>query len=445
MSAEDIDTGLNAVADGAASIAGTLAGAGIRVEDVDGHTAKSGAAALAVSMWFAYLNEAALMLEQGYATRDDIDAAMRFGCGYPAGPLRQLDEIGIDKAVAVLEALHDLSGDPRHHPSATLTERVASGTVGRVVGHGFYQYAQPDSEEITDAQPVKRASGPTRSVSGIGVVGTGTMATGIVEVFAKAGFDVTFVARSDERAAAVVAALTKSLDRAVGKGRMEASDRDATLGRVTAATSVDALGDVDLVVDAIIEELGPKQELFAALDRICKPGAILATTTSSLSIAQIARVTGRPADVIGMHFFNPATIMKLVEVVTTTETASDVTDTVIDLCARTKKVAVLCGDRAGFIVNFLLFPYLNDAVRALDAGLATVEAFDPLMKNWQRVPMGPFSLLDVVGNDVSLAIEETVFRAFGDGCYRPAKGLNKIVKKGELGRKTGAGWLTYGG
>lgn len=444
MSAEDSDGGLNAVADGAASIAGTLAGAGVRVEDAEGHAAKSGVAALAVSMWFAYLNEAALMLEQGYATRDDIDAAMRFGCGYPVGPLRMLDEIGIDKAVAVLGALHDLSGDPRHHASAALTDRVASGAVGRVVGRGFYHYAQPDSEEITDAQPAKRAAGPTRRVQQVGVVGTGTMATGIVEVFAKAGCDVTFVARSQERADAALAAVAKSLDRAVGKGRMEAADRDATLARVIAATSVDALSDADIVVEAIVEDLEPKQQLFAALDQICKTGAILATTTSSLSIAQIARVTNRPADVIGMHFFNPATIMKLVEVVTTSQTAPDVTDTVVDLCARMKKVAVLCGDRAGFIVNFLLFPYLNDAARAIDEGLTTVEAFDPVIKNWQRVPMGPFSLLDVVGNDVSLAIEETIYRAFGDQCYRPAKGLKKIVAAGKLGRKTGAGFLQYG-
>lgn len=443
MSAGDSDTGLNAVADGAASIAGTLAGAGIRVEDADGHAAKSGVAALAVSMWFAYLNEAALMLEQGYATRDDIDAAMRFGCGYPVGPLRLLDEIGIDKAVSVLEALHELSGDPRHHPSATLTERVTNGATGRVVGRGFYAYAQPDSEEITDAQPVKRAGDRLRSVERVGVVGTGTMATGIIEVFAKAGYQVTFVARSEDKAAGVIAALTKSLDRAVGKGRMDAADRDATLDRVSAAAAVGALADTDIVVEAIVEELEPKQRLFEALDAVCKPGAILATTTSSLSIAQIARVTSRPADVIGMHFFNPATIMKLVEVVTTSETASEVTETVIDLCAHTKKVAVLCGDRAGFIVNFLLFPYLNDAVLAIDAGLTTVETFDPLMKNWQRVPMGPFSLLDVVGNDVSLAIEETIFAAFGDKCYQPAKGLKQIVKKGDLGRKTGAGFLSY--
>lgn len=444
MSADNVDSGLEAVADGAASIAGTLAGAGIRVEDAAGHTAKSGTAALAISLWFAYLNEAALMLEQGYASRDDIDAAMRFGCGYPMGPLRQLDEIGLDKAVSVLEALHELSGDPRHHPSAALTQRVADGAVGRVVGRGFYQYAQPDSDEVSDAQPAKTATGQVRAVRQVGVIGTGTMATGIIEVFAKAGYEVTFVARSDDKATAVVGALTKSLDRAVGKGRLAAAERDAALALVTPATSVEALDQADIVIEAIVEDLAVKQELFAALDAVCKPGAILATTTSSLSIAQIARVTGRPADVIGMHFFNPATIMKLVEVVTTTETAADVTQTVIDLCARTKKAAVLCGDRAGFIVNFLLFPYLNDAVKALDSGLTTVETFDPVLKHWQGIPLGPFALLDVVGNDVSLAIEETVYRAFGDECYRPATGLKKIVAKGNLGRKTGAGFLSYG-
>lgn len=436
-------SGLPGVSEASAAIADVLTGADVAVSNGE-ETVGAQQAAVAASLWFAYLNEAATMLEQEYATRDDIDAAMRFGCGYPVGPLRVLDTIGLDKAATVLNALYDASGDRRHKVSAAITERVAAGDLGQQSGRGFYTYAAAGSDEvIEEAADAGAGAGAIREIKLVGVIGTGTMATGIIEVFAKSGYDVVYVARSDEKVANVRAALTKSLDRAVSKGRMSEEDRDAVLNRVCGTTKHEDLGRVDIVVEAIVEDLETKKNLFVTLDRVCKPGAILATTTSSLSIDVLAAETARPADVIGMHFFNPAPIMKLVEVVTGSETADDVTATTVALCRAVKKHPVLCSDRAGFIVNFLLFPYLNDAVIAVDDELVTIEELDPLMKAWQSLPMGPFSLLDVVGNDVSLAIEETILDAFEDPCYTPAVGLKAVVAEGKLGRKTGAGFLTY--
>ena len=237
--------------------------------------------------------------------------------------------------------------------------------------------------------------------------------------------------------------MTKSLEKQVAKGRLSEEDRDAVLGRVTGAIDVSALDQVDLVVEAIAEDLDIKVELFRNLDRICKPGAVLATTTSSLPVIEMAAVTARPQDVVGLHFFNPAPIMKLVEIVATVETAPDVIATSRQICASTKKVAVECGDRGGFIVNALLFPYLNDAVRLLDAHYADKEQIDEAIKAATGFPMGPFALLDVVGNDVSLAIQEVLLAEFNNPGFTPAKSLNDVVAAGFLGRKTGRGFYDY--
>ncbi len=441
--ASNPNAGLNGVSDSSAALAGVLGGTGIDVRGEEG-SAGSGVAALAAALWFAYLNEAATMLEQDYATRDDIDASMRFGCGYPVGPLRQLDAIGLDNAATVLDALYEASGDRRHKASAAITDRVNAGALGESTGSGFYTFEAPGSAEVVaDPNAAAADAATTREIKLVGVIGTGTMATGIIEVFAKSGLDVVYVARSDEKVAKVRAALEKSLDRAVSKGRLSEDDKATILNRVCGTTAHEDLAKVDIVVEAIVEDLETKKELFRTLDRVCKPGAILATTTSSLSIDVLAAETARPADVIGMHFFNPAPVMKLVEVVSGSVTAQDVTDTTVSLCKAVKKHPVLCSDRAGFIVNFLLFPYLNDAVIALDEGLTSIDELDPLMKSWQSLPLGPFSLLDVVGNDVSLAIEETILDAFSDPCYTPAAGLKAVVADGKLGRKTGAGFLSY--
>jgi len=225
---------------------------------------------------------------------------------------------------------------------------------------------------------------------------------------------------------------------------MTESARDEVLGHITGATQREALADVDLVVEAIVEDLYVKLDLFRDLDRICKPGAILATTTSSLPVVEMAAVTTRPHDVVGMHFFNPAPIMRLVEVVSPVTTGEDVTATVVELCGRIGKHPVKCGDRAGFIVNALLFPYLNDAVLLLESHYATTEEIDTVMTKGAGLPLGPFALLDVVGNDVSLAIEQVLHSEFRLPELAPARLLEQMVEAGYLGRKSRRGFHVYG-
>jgi len=282
-----------------------------------------------------------------------------------------------------------------------------------------------------------------RAVDTIGVVGTGTMATGIVSVFAAAGFDVTFVGRSQQKVDDVIAAITRRLDTQIQRGGAEQVAKAELLGHLSGTTSIEDLGQVDLVIEAVSEQLDVKQAVFATLDEICKPGAILATTTSSLPVIECASVTSRPGDVIGMHFFNPATRMNLVEVVSTVATTPAVSDTVRALCTVIGKHPVSCGDRAGFIVNALLFPYLNDAVRMLQAHYASADDIDIAMRAGCALPMGPFELLDVIGNDVSLAIQRTLFAEFREPGFAPAPLLEHLVTAGYLGRKTGRGFRDY--
>lgn len=401
---------------------------------------------IANTLLFGYLNHAAAMFESKYATREDIDAAMRFGCGYPMGPLALLDLIGLDTAYEILDTMYKQGRDRLHAPAPILKQMVTAGLLGRKTGRGFYTYESLDSSAIVaDAHTPSADDLPQlkRPITTIGVVGTGTMAAGIVEVFAKSGFQVVYVGRSDAKVEGVRATIEKSLDKAIQRGKLEEATKAEVLGRLTGTTSLDELATVDLVVEAIAEDLRIKTTLFENLDEICKPGAILATTTSSLPVISLARATARPQDVVGMHFFNPAPIMKLVEVVSTVATDDEVAETVRALCGRVGKVAVSCGDRAGFIVNALLFPYLNDAVKMLEAHYATADDIDTAMKQGCALPMGPFELLDVVGNDVSLAIQRELYLEFREPGFAPAPLLEHLVTAGYLGRKTKRGFRDY--
>ncbi|MCL2542345.1 MAG: 3-hydroxyacyl-CoA dehydrogenase NAD-binding domain-containing protein [Nocardioidaceae bacterium] len=373
-----------------------------------------------------YLNHAVRMYEADYASVADIDAGMRFGCGYPKGPLTVIDELGAAAVRDKLAARFAETNDHLHEPAGLLDRLAIEGGTFADLGAA----AGATTPELK------------HDIEKVGVVGTGTMASGIVQVFAQSGYDVVVIGRSEDKLAGVTAYIGKNLDRAIAKGKSTEDDKAAVLGRVTGATARDALADVDIVVEAIAEDLDIKLELFRDLDGICKQGAILATTTSSLPITQLGACTDRPADVIGMHFFNPAPVMKLVEVVTTPATSADVDETVKALCAKVGKVAVSCGDRAGFIVNCLLFPYLNDAVKLAESGedLATIDA---AIKETAGLPMGPFELLDVVGNDVSLAIQKELYGEFKEEGFAPAKTLEEKVAAGELGRKTGKGFHDY--
>jgi 3-hydroxybutyryl-CoA dehydrogenase len=402
---------------------------------------------IANTLLFGYLNHAVSMYENRYASREDIDAAMRYGCGYPMGPLALLDLIGLDTAYEILDTMYRQGRDRLHAPAPILKQMVTAGLLGRKTGKGFYSYEAADSPVVVPDDRTPSADDKPQlkhDIGLVGVVGTGTMATGIVEVFAKAGYDVVYVGRSQAKVDAVRNTIERSLDKAIQRGKLEESAKEEVLGRLTGTTSLDDLAQVDIAVEAIAEDLKIKTTLFENLDEICKPGAILATTTSSLPIIQCAQATSRPEDVVGMHFFNPAPIMKLVEVVSTVSTNDDVAETTRALCAKVGKVAVSCGDRAGFIVNALLFPYLNDAIKMLEAHYATADDIDTAMKQGCALPMGPFELLDVVGNDVSLAIQRELYLEFREPGFAPAPLLEHLVTAGYLGRKTKRGFRDYG-
>ncbi|MFE9702361.1 3-hydroxyacyl-CoA dehydrogenase family protein [Streptomyces sp. NPDC005930] len=401
---------------------------------------------VADGLLFGYLNQAAAMYEANYASREDIDAAMRLGCGLPMGPLALLDLVGVDTARTVLEAMYAASHDRLHAPAPILKQLSEAGLTGRKAGRGFYTYEAPGSAVVvpdTTAPGKGGAAVAGRPVRAVGVAGSGTMASGIAEVFAKAGYEVVLAARSPEKAQTAKARVGKSLARSVDKGRMTAEAAARALELITPTGTYDDFADVDLAVEAVAEDLEVKRQLFATLDKVCKPGAVLATTTSSLPVVACARATSRPQDVIGMHFFNPAPAMKLVEVVRTVLTADDVHATVHEVCAKVRKHAVDCGDRAGFIVNALLFPYLNNAVKMVQEHYATLDDIDAAMKLGGGYPMGPFELLDVVGLDVSLAIEKVLHREFRDPGLAPAPLLEHLVAAGCLGRKTGRGFREH--
>ncbi len=280
-------------------------------------------------------------------------------------------------------------------------------------------------------------------VTTVGIVGTGQMATGIAQVTAQAGLKTIIRGRTSEKAEGSVAAIDKAIARLIEKERATEDDRSATLANLHATDEIGALADVDLVIEALAEDIDIKLDFFRQLDQTCDERTILTTTTSSLSVTQIAMTTNRPTKVIGLHFFNPAPVMKLVEVVPTLLTDEDITEGARKLCEQLGKVPVVAKDRAGFIVNALLFPYLNHAVRMFEAGYASREDVDAAMMNGCGHPMGPLALLDLVGNDVSLEIIESLYGEFRDPFLAPAPLLKQMVAAGLLGRKTGRGFYDY--
>jgi 3-hydroxybutyryl-CoA dehydrogenase len=281
------------------------------------------------------------------------------------------------------------------------------------------------------------------AIERVGIVGSGIMGSGVAEVAAKAGCTVVLRSRSQAGADQMVASLKKSLDRQVSKARIEEADAAEIAKRVTAVTELDELADCDLVLESIVEDLAAKQHLFAELDRICKPQAILATNTSTLPVVEMAMETRRPEQVCGIHFFNPATAMTLVEVVpaiTTSEATLAAAREFVDRCGKT---AVTVKDQAGFVVNALLFPYLNNAVKLLENQVASRDDIDTAMRGGCNFPMGPLELLDLVGLDTSLAILDALYTEFRDPNYAAAPALRRMVAAGRLGRKSGAGFYEY--
>jgi 3-hydroxybutyryl-CoA dehydrogenase len=281
------------------------------------------------------------------------------------------------------------------------------------------------------------------AVKRVGIVGSGIMGSGIAEVAAKAGFEVVLRSRAQETADAMVAGLEKSLAKQVDRGKLEAAERDAVLGRVRAVADLGELRDCDLVIESIVEDLAAKKHLFTELDRICPDHTVLATNTSTLPVVEMAMNTGRPDKVCGIHFFNPAPMMALVEVVRAVTSSDETIEAATTFATTCGKNAVLVRDQAGFIVNALLFPYLNNAAKLFDAGVATRDDIDAAMKGGCNFPMGPLELLDLVGLDTSLAILEALYAEFKDPNYAAAPVLRRMVSAERLGRKTGLGFYEY--
>ena len=277
----------------------------------------------------------------------------------------------------------------------------------------------------------------------IAIIGNGTMGQGLVQSIAQHGFQVVMKGRSKESLDKAMGRLNASFDKLVAKGKMDRSAADGYLANIKASQDFADVADADLIIEALAEDMEIKKEQLRKLDGIAKPDAILATNTSSLSITELAGVTKRPDKVIGLHFFNPVPVMKLVEVISGRRTAQEVQDKAIAFCKDLGKTPVTVDEAPGFVVNRLLIPMINEAIGVYAEGIASVEEIDTAMKLGSNHPMGPLELGDFIGLDVCLAIMEVLYTEFSDSTYRPHPLLRKMVRAGQLGRKTGQGFYDY--
>jgi 3-hydroxybutyryl-CoA dehydrogenase len=277
----------------------------------------------------------------------------------------------------------------------------------------------------------------------IGIVGAGTMGSGIAQIAAQAGFQVVMHDVEESFVRGGMSRIEKSLSKAVEKGKMTEDEKVTVLSRVRGTLSLEDLADSDVVIEAVIEDKRTKKEVLSALDRICRPGTIIASNTSSIPITELAAATKRPDRVIGMHFINPVQVMKLVEVIRAIQTSKETAETVKSLATRMGKTPMEVGDFPGFALNRMLVPMINDAAYCLMEGVASAETIDQVMKLGANHPMGPLELGDLVGLDVCLSIMEVLYTEYGDPKYRPCPLLRRYVQAGWLGRKTGKGFHTY--
>ncbi len=280
-------------------------------------------------------------------------------------------------------------------------------------------------------------------IKSVGILGGGLMGSGIAQVCAASGYDTIIREVSDELAARARASITRSFDRAIEKGKATAQDRDGALSRITTTTALADLARADIVIEAVVEDLAVKSEMFRALDAICDEHAIFASNTSSLTIAEIAAASGRADRFVGMHFFNPVPAMKLVEVVRAIKTSEATVDRAIGFVRSLGKEPIRAHDNSGFVVNLLLVPYMIDAIRALESGVASIADIDKGMMLGAGYPMGPFTLLDFVGLDTTYKIAEIMYDEYREPRYAPPPLLKRMVIAGMYGKKSGMGFYDY--
>ncbi|GAA2244595.1 hypothetical protein GCM10010232_34600 [Streptomyces amakusaensis] len=383
----------------AARVTDTLTRAGVTplaVPDLPG--------SVAPALVFGLLNQAVSTCNDGYADRDSLETALRLGCNWSEGPLAVLDAIGDRTARDILEGLHRRLG-PRYAPALPLAARPPA------------------------RRPARRRDD---GVTTVAVVGSGTMATGVAETVLRAGYRTLLVARSRRKAAAV----TENIEFKLRAAGLKDDELVAALGRWSATDDLALIAGADLVIEAVAEDMAVKLGLFRKFGRLCREGGVLATTTSSLPVGECARASGRPQDVLGLHFFNPPPAMRLIELIRTADTGEAALARARGVAHRLGKVAVECGDRTGFIVNALLFPYLNDALRMLERPGIEPRLLDKALKSVGGQPLGPARLLDTIGLDVALDIQRRLHQESPRPELAPARLLEELVAHGHLGRKT---------
>ena len=398
----------------------------------------------------AFQNDCIRLIESGYTNPADLDAGVRLGLGYRMGPMRLLDIEGLDIHRTVSLSMYEQLKDPRYIPPPLVDRMIDAGRLGAKTGRGFYKYEsagmfgvaepQEEAEQARDESPGQPLADAVRKV---GVIGVGAMGSGIAQVCVSSGLEVAAVEVSAPALEAGLNRIRRNLEGAVKRGKMDEAQKEETLARLSGATDLGALADCDLIVEAIVENLDAKLELFGKLGGVAKEGAVIASNTSCLSVTAMAARTKAPERVLGLHFFNPPYAMRLVEVIEAVQTAPEIMGFGAAFCRRIGKTPIPVKDRPGFLVNRLLVPYLNHAAQAFDDGLADRESMDKAISTGLGHPMGPLTLIDLVGADVQTFVADSMAEELGEARFYAPPILRRMTAAGWLGRKTGKGFYEY--
>ena len=390
---------------------------------------------------YPFWSDCIKLYEMGLGNVEDIDKVCELGLGHPKGPFKLIDEMGLDVFYKELKIFYEKTKDRRYKVPELLIKMVRKGYIGKKIKKGFYDYI--NTVNRSKDNDVLQVSSISRQIKKVGVIGFGSMGRGIVQVVAGAGFKVIVRETDDVFLQKGMNFIDKMLNIGVEKKKITEREKTDIINRIEGTTSFEALKDSDIVIEAVFEKLDLKKEIFAQIDKIVRPDAVLATNTSCLSVSEISTATKRPDKVCGLHFFNPVPLMRLVEIIRGAHTSDETLKKVVSFSIALGKEPVECKDSPGFIANRILCPYLFHAIREYESGLATKEEIDNSIKLATGFPMGPLALTDLIGLDICLDIGELIFKATGDSSLKPPSLLGEMVKSGLLGKKSGKGFYSY--